>query len=199
MIKTFGNKDTEDVFNGTIPRSLLSDIILRAITKIGIINSAAVLADLRVPPSNRLEKLSGDRRVSGSFGSITSGASVFIGGTTTMPTTSKSATTTDLASLKPVDWMPVELLETPGDVLRIQFMEPMGITAAQLSRAISVPPQYISKVLHGGGISAELGVLLDRYFGLSDGFWSRLQADHNARIARRKLADHIARIEPYAG
>jgi addiction module HigA family antidote len=112
-----------------------------------------------------------------------------------MPTMSKSSTTIETPELREGDLIP---LVTPGEVLREEFLEPMGITAYALAKAIGVPPPYISKVLHGGGISAELGVLLDRYFGMSGGFWSRLQANHNSRVAKRKLADHIARIEPYS-
>ncbi|MGO8673907.1 MAG: HigA family addiction module antitoxin [Capsulimonadaceae bacterium] len=95
--------------------------------------------------------------------------------------------------LREGDWIP---LTTPGEVLREEFLEPMGITPYALAKAIGVPPPYVHKVLHGGGISPELGVLLDCYFGLSFGWWSRLQASYNTRLAQRKLADRIARIVP---
>ena len=61
MIRSFRNKQTEDVFNRRAPRGLQSDVIICANSKLRFINIATVLADLRVPPSNRLEKLSGDR------------------------------------------------------------------------------------------------------------------------------------------
>ncbi len=116
-----------------------------------------------------------------------------------MPTTLKSQTITDaLEDLKPGDLIPIELLEKPGDVLRIDFLDELNVTPAQLARAISVPPQYISKVLHGGGISPELGILLDKYFGLSEGWWSRLQADYNTRAAKHKLGNRVDRIAPIA-
>jgi len=116
-----------------------------------------------------------------------------------MPMELKSQTITEiLEALKPGDLIPIECLEKPGDVLRIDFMEEMNVTPAQLARAINVPPQYISKVLHGGGISAELGILLDKYFGLSEGWWSRLQADYNTRVAKQKLGDRVEHVVPVA-
>ena len=113
-----------------------------------------------------------------------------------MLTKSKSVTTIDLETLKPGDLIPQEALATPGEVLREEFLEPMGITAYRLAKEIGVPPPYISKVLHGGGISPDLGALLDHYFGLSAGWWSRLQANYESRRARLKLVDRIARIQP---
>jgi addiction module HigA family antidote len=94
-------------------------------------------------------------------------------------------------TINPGDPIP---LETPGDILRQDFLEPAGISAYRLAKAIGVPPMYISKILHGGGISAEMGILLDIAFGMSPGFWSRLQAEYATRIARRKLGDKVDNV-----
>jgi len=61
VIKSFGNKQTEDVFQGRIPKGLQPSIIARAAQKLRQIDAAAEIADLRIPPSNRLERLSGNR------------------------------------------------------------------------------------------------------------------------------------------
>jgi proteic killer suppression protein len=61
LIRSFANKQTEDVFNGFVPKGLPADIIRRAWIKLDLIDSVGVVTDLRVPPGNRLEKLSGDR------------------------------------------------------------------------------------------------------------------------------------------
>ena len=111
-----------------------------------------------------------------------------------MPTKSKLLTITDAPELREGDWIP---LETPGEILKKDFLEPSGVTAYRLSVSIGVPQSYISKVLKGGGISPELSVLLDKYFGLSDGWWSRLQADYDSRLARRKLADKLKAVVPF--
>ncbi|MGO8673908.1 MAG: HigA family addiction module antitoxin [Capsulimonadaceae bacterium] len=114
-----------------------------------------------------------------------------------MPTTSKSLTTTKPRAaspeLRPGDWIP---LTTPGEILREEFLDPMGISPEALAQAINIPSTQILVVLRGGVISPDLGVLLDRYFDMGFGFWSRVQADYSTQVARRKLADQIALVAP---
>ena len=61
MIKSFADKETERLFKRQFSRKLPQDIQRVARRKLEILDAAEVLQDLRVPPSNRLEKLSGDR------------------------------------------------------------------------------------------------------------------------------------------
>jgi proteic killer suppression protein len=61
MIKSFKSKETEKVFSRTRSRKLPQDIQQVAYRKLRMLNNAQNLNDLRVPPANRLEKLSGDR------------------------------------------------------------------------------------------------------------------------------------------
>jgi proteic killer suppression protein len=62
MIKSFADKETEKVFNRHFSRKLPNEIQLAARRKLEILNAAESLPDLRVPPSNHLEKLAGKRR-----------------------------------------------------------------------------------------------------------------------------------------
>jgi len=59
MIQSFKNKITEQVFKGFQPRSFPEDLFRRAVIKLDQLHSASSLNDLRIPPSNRLELLSG--------------------------------------------------------------------------------------------------------------------------------------------
>lgn len=61
MIKSFRDKETEKVFTRRRSRKLPHDIQQTALRKLRMINRAQSLQDLRVPPANRLEKLSGAR------------------------------------------------------------------------------------------------------------------------------------------
>ena len=60
MIKSFGDKETEKIWNGTRSKKLPSEIQNVARRKLRMINNSQNINDLRVPPANRLEKLKGD-------------------------------------------------------------------------------------------------------------------------------------------
>jgi len=62
MIKSFACKETEKLFNRQFSRNLPQRIQRVARRKLEILDAAEVLRDLRIPPSNRMEKLSGDRK-----------------------------------------------------------------------------------------------------------------------------------------
>jgi proteic killer suppression protein len=61
VIKTFGNAETRDLFAGRRVHRWI-DIETVAMRKLAMLNRAAVLGDLRIPPANRLEALKGDRK-----------------------------------------------------------------------------------------------------------------------------------------
>ncbi len=62
MIKSFKDKETEKVYNQVFSRKLPNDIQRIALRKLIMIDNAACLDDLKVPPGNHLEQLSGDRK-----------------------------------------------------------------------------------------------------------------------------------------
>ena len=62
VIRSFNDKRTETIFQGRRAKGLPSEIQQRARRKLRMLNAATVIDDLRIPPSNRLEKLKGDRR-----------------------------------------------------------------------------------------------------------------------------------------
>lgn len=61
MIRSFKSREAEKIFNRQRSRKLPQDIQQVALRKLRMLNRAMTLQDLRVPPANRLEKLSGDR------------------------------------------------------------------------------------------------------------------------------------------
>lgn len=85
-------------------------------------------------------------------------------------------------------------LPTPGEMLREEFLKPMAITPYQLAKDLRVPQTRISAILSGTrSITADTGLRLDRYFGLSEGWWIRLQTDCDLRQAQRELGARIVR------
>jgi antitoxin HigA-1 len=86
---------------------------------------------------------------------------------------------------------------TPGDILLLDFIEPMGLTQNGLARAIGVPPRRVNEIVLGKrAVTADTDLRLARYFGVSDGFFLGLQADHDLLRRRSKIAVELARIEP---
>jgi len=62
MIQTWGNTETEEIWDGFFVRKLPHEIQRIAKRKLVQIHAAKIIEDLRIPPGNRLEKLSGDRK-----------------------------------------------------------------------------------------------------------------------------------------
>ncbi|MCE2989073.1 MAG: HigA family addiction module antitoxin [Burkholderiales bacterium] len=86
---------------------------------------------------------------------------------------------------------------SPGEMLEEEFLKPLGITKYRLAKDINVPPQRIGDIIAGKrSITADTDLRLCRYFGLSDGWWLRGQANFDSAIAREALADELAKIEP---
>ena len=87
---------------------------------------------------------------------------------------------------------------TPGEILLKEFLEPMGITQYRLAKEIGVPQRRIGEIIAGKrAITTDTGLRLSRFFGLSDGFWERLQIDHNLAVHRVEMAETLKKIRPY--
>jgi|SRR5271163_620811 antitoxin HigA-1 len=70
----------------------------------------------------------------------------------------------------------------PGEILKTEFMEPMGLSAYALAKALEFPGIY--ELVRGDrAISADTAIRLGKYFGLPAQFWLNLQNDYDLRIA----------------
>jgi addiction module HigA family antidote len=84
----------------------------------------------------------------------------------------------------------------PGEILKTEFMEPMGVSAYALAKALEFPGIY--EVVRGArAISAETAIRLGKYFGLPAQFWLNLQNDYDLRIAEGRGIGK--RIRPHTG
>lgn len=83
---------------------------------------------------------------------------------------------------------------SPGDVLLEEFLKPMEISQAQLSRDINVPPNRINQIINGKReITADTALRLGRYFNIEPEFWLNLQMRFNMKIAQQKTGKEIER------
>jgi addiction module HigA family antidote len=88
----------------------------------------------------------------------------------------------------------------PGEILLEEFLKPMGITQYRLAKEIGVPQRRIGEIVAGTrAVTADTGLRLSRFFGMSEGFWIGLQADYDAAKARDSLAKTPAKIKPWTG
>jgi antitoxin HigA-1 len=87
----------------------------------------------------------------------------------------------------------------PGEILKLDFMEPMEITAYRLSVSIGVQQTRVSELLSGKrGISVDTAIRLSKYFGNSAQFWINLQTNYDIREAARENQEVYDRIVPIA-
>ena len=87
---------------------------------------------------------------------------------------------------------------TPGELLREEFLVPMGISQYRLAKEIDVPPQRISEIVKGRrAITADTDLRLCRFFGLSKGYWLRAQAAYDTEVTEPNLAEALKKIKPW--
>ena len=86
----------------------------------------------------------------------------------------------------------------PGEILMEEFLKPMGITQYRLAKEIGVPQRRIGEIVTGArAVTADTGLRLSRFFGMSDGFWIGLQVDYDAARAKDALAKTLGKIKPW--
>lgn len=91
----------------------------------------------------------------------------------------------------------------PGEILREDFMKPLGLSINALARDIGVPPNRISGIVNGKrAITADTALRLGKYLNTSAELWLDLQSDYEIRLARRltwgKIEPHV-RVAHQAG
>ena len=86
-----------------------------------------------------------------------------------------------------------------GEMLAEEFLKPLSMSNYRLAKEIGVPAQRIGEILAGRrAITADTDLRLCRFFGLSDGWWLRLQADFDTQVAKASLAKTLAKIRPWS-
>ena len=87
----------------------------------------------------------------------------------------------------------------PGEILLEEFLKPMGLSQYRLAKEIGVPQRRIGEIVAGKrAVTADTGLRLSRFFGMSENFWTGLQLDYDAANTKDALADTLANIKPWA-
>jgi addiction module HigA family antidote len=86
----------------------------------------------------------------------------------------------------------------PGEILREEFLNEIGMSQNQLGHAIGVPPNRIHAIVNGTrDITADTDLRLCKFFGLSEGYFLRLQNAYDTMEAKRRIAAMVAKIKPF--
>lgn len=87
----------------------------------------------------------------------------------------------------------------PGEILLEEFLKPLGLSQYRLAKAIGVPAPRIGEIIAGKrAVTADTGLRLSRFFGMSDGFWTGLQASYDDAMTRDLMAETLAAIVPWS-
>ena len=80
----------------------------------------------------------------------------------------------------------------PGEILKEEFLVPLGISEYRLAKNMSVSPRRINEIVHGErSVTADTALRLSRYFGVSAEFWLNLQSKFDLELQKDSLAKRI--------
>jgi addiction module HigA family antidote len=82
----------------------------------------------------------------------------------------------------------------PGELLREEFLGPMGLTPYRLAKEAKLPIQRVHEIVNERrGITAETDLHLTRFFSLTPGYWLRVQMAFDLRAAQAKIGKRVER------
>jgi len=87
----------------------------------------------------------------------------------------------------------------PGEILRAEYLIPLGMSAGKLAKALDLPRTRIERIVREEiGISTDTALRLGRFFSTTPNFWLNLQQAYEVETEGARLAEEIGQIAPYA-
>lgn len=88
----------------------------------------------------------------------------------------------------------------PGEILKEEFLVPLGISANRLAISLDVPANRISSIINGErAVTADTAILLGKAFNTTPEFWMNIQAHYDLEMAKAKVSDaRVHRAEKFA-
>jgi len=194
VIKFFRSKETEQLHARQRVKRFrgFERVAQRNLRQLDI---ATELRDLASPPGHRLEALKGHRGASTAFASAISGASAVCGDVLLLVIHTLNVVRISITA-KSRRLPPVH----PGEILREDFMVPLGISMNKLALDLGVPVTRIAEIVHERrGITPDTALRLGRYFTTSARFWLNAQAAYDLEVAQDELQSAVQReVRPRA-
>jgi addiction module HigA family antidote len=86
----------------------------------------------------------------------------------------------------------------PGEMLREEFLKPLGLSPYRVAKACGVPRTRIERISREElGITADTALRLGKFFGTTAGFWLNLQKRYDLEVAEKAIAGELEAIETY--
>lgn len=90
-------------------------------------------------------------------------------------------------------------LEHPGIYLKEEFLKPLNLSAYKVSKSTGITSMALSEILRGlRSITPRVGIRLSKYFGLSEGYFSRLQLQYDIDLVKESEGREVEKIESLA-
>jgi addiction module HigA family antidote len=205
MIRSFACADTHHLYLTGKSRRWTN---VRAVAqrKLDQMHAVMQLIDLGIPPGNRLEALHGDRRGQHSIRINDPWRICFTwhpdGAHGVEIVDCHSSTVQGNAMIKQSaeGWSVHRVTTHPGEILREDFLRPMGMTAHALATRTRMPATRVGEILHGRrSVSTDTALRLARFFGTSAEFWINLQTAYDLSKARMEIDSTIQNeVQPLA-
>ncbi len=89
-------------------------------------------------------------------------------------------------------------LEHPGIFLKEEFMEPLEVSAYRISKDTNISNMAISEIVRGKrSITPRVGIRLSKFFGVSEGYFSRLQLQYDLDLIKEKEGKEVKEIHQF--
>lgn len=89
-------------------------------------------------------------------------------------------------------------LEHPGIFLKEEFMEPLEVSAYRISKETNISNMAISEIVRGKrSITPRVGIRLSKFFGVSEGYFSRLQLQYDLDLIKEKEGNEVKKIHKF--
>lgn len=83
---------------------------------------------------------------------------------------------------------------TPGEILLMEFLKPLGLSQSRLARDLNVPARRVNDIVQGRrAITPDTALRLGVYFRMTPEFWINLQSHYDLKLAKRNLLSKIER------
>ena len=188
MIKSFAGSPTEQFYLSGKSRTIRATLHSVAKRKLFQLEYARELSDLASPPGNRLKALKGGPK--GQY-------SIRINDQYRLCLEFRNDQMTDERKTKSPKKKQRMWTLHPGEILREEYLRPLGLTPYRLARDLHVPvPRINDIVLEKRAISADTAVRLAKFFGTSEAFWLGMQADYDAQQVKKSLQKELSKISP---